>query len=116
MCITTHITFHVLYSVCSKQVHPPLRVRLQKLNEKRVALKWNHNPQNRLLEVHGYSVYINGKLCGQMSPNDLVASINGIQEEGEYRIVVRAFHGPHESPNSNEVITRVKRKVSSRDG
>lgn len=95
------------------EIHPPVRVRLQKLNEKRVALKWNHNPMNQLCEIHGYNIYINGKLCGKMSPNDLVASINGIQEEGEYRIVMRAFYGSHESANSNEVITRVKRKANA---
>lgn len=95
------------------EIHPPVRVRLQKLNEKRVALKWNHSPMNQLCEIHGYNIYINGKLCGKMSPNDLVASINGIQEEGEYRIVMRAFYGAHESANSNEVITRVKRKANT---
>lgn len=95
------------------EIHPPVRVRLQKLNEKRVALKWNHSPMNQLCEIHGYNIYINGKLCGKMSPNDLLASINGIQEEGEYRIFMRAFYGSHESANSNEVITRVKRKANT---
>lgn len=92
------------------EIFPPIRVRLQKLNEKRVALKWNHNPKNNLTEIHGYSIYINNKLCGKMSPNDLIASINGIQEEGEYRIYIRSFFNSIESENSNEVITRVKRK------
>lgn len=47
-----------------------------------------------------------------MSPNDLVASINGIQEEGEYKIYIRAFFKTIESENSNEVVTRVKRKAA----
>ncbi len=59
------------------KVFPPLRVRLQKLNEKRVALKWAHNPKNYLNEINGYNIYINNKLCGKMSPNDMIASING---------------------------------------
>ncbi len=95
------------------EIHPPIRVRLQKLNEKRVALKWNHNPLNNLTEIHGYHIYINGKLCGKMSPNDMVASINGIQEEGEYRIFIRSFFRAVESVDSNEVVTRVKRKPAS---
>jgi hypothetical protein len=95
------------------EIHPPIRVRLQKLNEKRVALKWNHNPLNNLTEIHGYHIYINGKLCGKMSPNDMVASINGIQEEGEYRIFIRSFFRAVESVDSNEVVTRVKRKAAS---
>jgi len=95
------------------QIYPPIRVRLQKLNERRVALKWNHNPLNNLTEIHGYHIYINGKLCGKMSPNDMVASINGIQEEGEYRIFIRSFFRAIESSDSNEVVTRVKRKTAS---
>ena len=96
-------------------IYPPIKVRLQKLNEKRVALKWNHNPKNLLIELNGYNIYINGKLCGKMSPNDMIASINGIQEEGEYRIFIRSFCGDKESENSNQVVTRVKRKQLAND-
>lgn len=50
-----------------------------------------------------------------MSPNDMIASINGIQEEGEYKIYIRSFFNNIESANSNEVITRVKRKQSEQE-
>ena len=95
------------------EIYPPLRVRLQKLNEKSVALKWDHNPLNILIDLEGYHVYINEELCGVMKAKDQIASINGIQEEGEYRIHLRAFYGEVESAKSNEVITRVKKKNSS---
>jgi len=97
------------------EIFPPIRVRLQKLNEKRVALKWTHNPKNYLNEINGYNIYINGKICGKMSPNDMIASINGIQEEGEYKIYIRSFFNNIESANSNEVITRVKRKQTDQE-
>lgn len=92
------------------QIHPPLKVRLQKLNEKSVALKWNHNPKNLFLEITGYKIYINDELCGTMKSSDTIAAINGIQEEGEYKIYLRAFLNQMESDKSNCVITRVKRK------
>lgn len=92
------------------EIYPPLRVRLQKLNEKRVALKWSPNPKNALIELTGYNIYINGKLCGKMGPNDTIASINGINQEGEYKIFIRSYYVNIESDDSNEVVTRVKRK------
>ena len=95
------------------EIYAPLRVRLQKLNEKSVALKWDHNPLNILVDLEGYHVYINEELCGVMKPKDQIASINGIQEEGEYGIHLRAFYGDVESAKSNEVITRVKKKNAS---
>lgn len=95
------------------EIYPPIRVRLQKLNEKRVALKWSMNPKNALIELTGYNIYINGKLCGKMGPNDTIASINGINQEGEYRIHIRSFYANTESEDSNEVVTRVKRKQPS---
>ena len=94
-------------------IYPPLRVRLQKLNEKRVALKWAINPKNALIELAGYNIYINGKLCGQMGPNDNIASINGINQEGEYKIFIRSYYANIESEDSNEVVTRVKRKQTA---
>jgi hypothetical protein len=92
------------------EIYPPLRVRLQKLNEKRVALKWSQNPKNSLIELTGYNIYINGKICGKMGPTDSIASINGINQEGEYKIFIRSYFADIESENSNEVVTRVKRK------
>ncbi len=92
-------------------IHPPLRARLQKLNEKSVALKWSHNPKNLLISLTGYNIYINEELCAELNPNDQIASINGLQDEGEYRICVRACCGKLESENSNVVVTRVKRKL-----
>ena len=89
-------------------------MRLQKLNEKSVALKWCHNPKNSLIDITGYNIYINNKVCGSMSPNDQIASVNGIQEEGEYRIFIRSSFKDIESENSNEVVTRVKRKQSTK--
>ncbi len=91
------------------EVHPPIRVRLQKLSEKTVALKWNHNPKNIFIQITGYHIYINSELCGTMKPNDTSASIDGIQTEGEYRICLRSFFGEIESTDSNQVITRVKK-------
>ena len=91
------------------ELHAPIRVRLQKLSEKTVALKWNHNPKNIFVQLAGYRIYINGELCGTMKPTDVSASIDGIQVEGEYKICVRSFVGPHESLDSNQVITRVKK-------
>ncbi len=93
-------------------IYPPLSVRLQKLNEKSVALKWNHNPNN-VFPLHGYNIYINDELCGKMKFSDTVAAINGIQEVGEYRIYVRSFYLEFESENSNQVITRLKKKEKS---
>lgn len=95
------------------EIHPPIRVRLQKLNEKSVALKWNHNQKNFLIELDGYHIYINNELCGTMKATDLIACIDGIQVEGEYRIYIRSFIGDLESANSNEVVTRVKKKANS---
>jgi hypothetical protein len=92
------------------EIHAPLRVRLQKLTEKTVALKWNHNPKNTFLQLTGYNIYINGEVCGTMKPSELCASIDGIQTEGEYKMSVRSFMGEAESPDSNQVITRVKKK------
>jgi hypothetical protein len=95
------------------EIHPPLRVRLQKLNEKSVALKWNHNPKNVLVELTGYNVYINEDLLATMRPNDKIASIDGMKEEGEYRIYIKSVCGQIESDISNTVITRVKKKPST---
>ncbi|RNA31872.1 centrosomal of 97 kDa [Brachionus plicatilis] len=92
------------------QIHPPLKVRLQKLNEKSVALKWNHNPKNLFVEITGYKIYINDELCGTMKSSDTIAAINGIQEEGEYKIFLKTFLNKMESDKSNCVITRVKKK------
>jgi hypothetical protein len=64
-------------------LQPPLRVRLQKVNEKSVALKWDHNSANK--QVSGYRIYINDILRGAVKSTDLKALINGIQEEGEYK-------------------------------
>lgn len=104
----------------NKQLHidalqPPLKVRLQKLNEKCVTLKWDHNPDNENLKLDGYRVYINGLLRGNLKSNDVKALINGIKEAGEYRITVRAFNDKEESNDSNVVITRVKKKSSVDD-
>lgn len=92
------------------EMYPPLRVRLQKLNEKSVALKWNHNPKNFLIALSGYNIYINDELCAELKAEDQIASINGLQEEGEYRIYVKSVCGQQESECSNVVVTRVKRK------
>jgi hypothetical protein len=92
------------------ELYPPLRVRLQKLNEKSVALKWNHNAKNLLVELTGYNVYINNDLLATMKASDKIASIDGIKEEGEYRIFIKSVCGQHESEASNTVITRVKKK------
>ena len=91
-----------------------MRVRLQKINEKSVALKWNHNAQNRLVTLTGYRIYINEENCAELKAEDQIASINGLQDEGEYRIWVRACCGAIESANSNVVVTRVKRKQRPR--
>lgn len=48
-----------------------------------------------------------------MKPNELCASIDGIQTEGEYKISVRSFIGDAESAESNQVITRVKKKATT---
>jgi hypothetical protein len=97
------------------ELHPPLRVRLQKLNEKSVALKWNHNPKNNLVHLTGYNIYINDELCAELNPEDQIASINGLQDEGEYRIYIKSCCGKHsESESSNLVVTRVKRKQKSK--
>lgn len=94
-------------------VYPPLKVRLQKLNEKSVALKWNHNPKNALVDLSGYNVYINNELLATMAPADKIASIDGMKEEGEYQIFIRAVSGNRvESDSSNVVITRVRKKPS----
>ena len=66
-------------------IHPPLRVRLQKVNEKSVALKWDHNPLNSEVNISGYKIYINNIMRGTVKSTDLKALINGIQEEGEYK-------------------------------
>ena len=71
------------------------------------------NPKNALIELTGYNIYINGKLCGQMGPNDNIASINGINQEGEYKIFIRSYYANIESEDSNEVVTRVKRKQTA---
>jgi hypothetical protein len=92
------------------EIHPPLRARLQKLNEKSVALKWAHNPRNALISLTGYTIYINEEQCAELNPHDQIASINGLQDEGEYRICVRARCGELESASSNVVVTRVKKK------
>jgi hypothetical protein len=92
-----------------------LRVRLQKLSEKTVALKWNHNPKNIFIQIAGYNIYINSELCGTMKPDEVSASIDGIQTEGEYKIFIRSFLGNLESPDSNQVITRVKKKPAETD-
>ncbi|CAF1034133.1 unnamed protein product [Brachionus calyciflorus] len=98
------------------EIYPPLKVRLQKLNEKSVALKWNHNPKNLLIELAGYNIYINDELCGTMKSSDTIAAINGIQEEGEYRIYLRSFLNENiESEKSNCVITRVKKKSNNQN-
>lgn len=91
-------------------VYPPLRVRLQKLNEKSVALKWNHNPKNALVDLSGYNIYINDDLLATMGPTDKIASIDGMKDEGEYRICIKAICSNVESEASNTVITRVKKK------
>ncbi len=62
---------------------PPLRVRLQKVNDKSVALKWDHNSSNK--QIGGYRIYINDIQRGTVKATDLRALINGIQEEGEYK-------------------------------
>lgn len=93
-------------------VYPPLKVRLQKLNEKSVALKWNHNPKNSLIDLSGYNVYINNDLLATMAPNDKIASIDGMKEEGEYQIYITAVCDRVESEKSNTVITRVKKKAN----
>lgn len=92
------------------EIFPPLRVRLQKLNEKSVALKWNHNPKNNLIELTGYNIYINEDLLATMRGTDKIASIDGIKEEGEYRIYIKSLCSQVESEPSNTVITRVKKK------
>ena len=66
-------------------LNPPLRVRLQKVNEKSVALKWDHNQSNVNNKIGGYRIYINSVLRGTVKPTDMKALINGIQEEGEYK-------------------------------
>jgi hypothetical protein len=68
-------------------LYPPLRVRLQKVNEKSVALKWDHNQLNVNNKIDGYRIYINSILRGTVKPTDIKALINGIQEEGEYKLV-----------------------------
>lgn len=45
-----------------------------------------------------------------LGPNDNIASINGINQEGEYKIFIRSCCANIESEDSNEVVTRVKRK------
>ena len=47
-----------------------------------------------------------------MKSEELSASIDGIQAEGEYKIFMRSFIGDLESPDSNQVITRVKKKTA----
>jgi hypothetical protein len=69
----------------SSTIYPPLRVRLQKVNEKSVALKWDHNQLNVNNTIGGYRIYINSILRGTVKPSDMKALINGIQEEGEYK-------------------------------
>jgi hypothetical protein len=69
----------------SLTIYPPLRVRLQKVNEKSVALKWDHNQLNVNNTIGGYRIYINSILRGTVKPTDMKALINGIQEEGEYK-------------------------------
>ena len=91
-------------------LYPPLNVRLQKLNEKCVAVKWTHNPKNVFLKLDGYNVYINDELCGRMKSTDQVASIDGIREVGEYRIYLKSYFLDMESEKSNQVITRLKKK------
>lgn len=94
-------------------IYPPLKVRLQKLNEKSVALKWNHNLKNSLIDLSGYNIYINDELLATMKATDKIASVNGMKEEGEYRIYIKAVCGQIESDASNTVITRVKKKPST---
>lgn len=91
-------------------IYPALKVRLQKLNERSVALKWNHNPKNALLDLTGYNIYINDEMLATMKPSDKIASIDGMKEEGEYRIYIKSVCGQVESESSNVVITRVKKK------
>jgi len=94
-------------------IHPPLRVRLQKLSEKSVALKWDHNPNNANTDIAGYRIYINNLIRGTLRASDMIALINGIQEEGEYKILMKSFNEKAESGDSNYVITRVKKRPNA---
>lgn len=93
-------------------LYPPLRVRLQKVNEKSVALKWDHNQLNANNKIIGYRIYINNVVRGTVKPTDMKALINGISEEGEYKITVKTFDDKSESIDSNTVITRVKKLMN----